>query len=145
MRWKRLYVLCSRLGHQARGPTLALRRSLLQRCHFRNVYHPVLRKFIDLLTRPKAIAKEVLPHRNPPLDRQLVLSRHPDPVRERELRTIHHLQEHQRARHRSDMCKPTHTTGRIPTPACHRYHRFRSTIDRYRWFLYRVVYPHLLV
>lgn len=46
MRWKRLFVLCSRLGHQARGPTLALRRSLLQRCHFSNVYHPVLRKFI---------------------------------------------------------------------------------------------------
>lgn len=145
MRWKRLYVLCSRLGHQARGPTLAHRRSLLQRCHFSNVYHPVLRKFIDLLTRPKATAKVALPRRNPPLDRQLVLSRHPGPVRERELRTIHHLQEHQRARRRSDMCKITHTIEKTLTPACHRYPRFRSTIDRYRLFRYLVVYPHLLV
>lgn len=46
MRWKRLYVLCSRLGHQARGPTLALLRSLPQRCHFNSVCHQVLRKFI---------------------------------------------------------------------------------------------------
>lgn len=145
MRWKRLYVQCSRLGHQARGPTLALRRSLLQRCHFNSVCHQVLRKFIDLLTRPKAIAKVARRRLKPPPDRQLVLSHHQGLVREREPRTIHHLQEHQRARHRSDMCKTTHTTGKIPIPVCHRYHRLLITIGRYRLFRYLVVYLHPLV
>lgn len=145
MRWKRLYVLCSRLGHQARGPTLALLRSLPQRCHFNSVCHQVLRKFIDLLTRPKAIAEGVHRRLSPPPGRQLVHSRLPGPVRERGPRIIHHSQEHPHARHRLGMGKTTRTTGKTSTPVCHRYHRFLSTIDRYRWFRSLVAYPHPLV
>lgn len=142
MRWKRLYVLCSRLGHQARGPTLALLRSLPQRCHFNSVCHQVLRKFIDLLTRPKVTAEGAHHHLSPPPGRQLVHSRHHGPVREREPRIIHHSQEHPHARHRIDMGRTTRTIGKTFTPVCH---RFLSTIDRYRWFRYLVVYPHPLV
>lgn len=145
MRWKRLYVLCSRLGHQARGPTLALLRSLPQRCHFNSVCHQVLRKFIDLLTRPKVTAEGAHRRLSPPPGRQLVHSRHPGPVREREPRIIHHSQEHPHARHRLGMGRTTRTIGTTPTPACHRYHRFPSTIDRCRWFRSLVAYPPLLV
>lgn len=145
MRWKRLYVLCSRLGHQARGPTLALLRSLPQRCHFNSVCHQVLRKFIDLLTRPKVTAEGAHRRLSPPPGRQLVHSRHHGPVREREPRIIHHSQEHPHARHRLGMGRTTRTTGKTPTPVCHRYHRFLSTIDRCRWFRSLVVYPPPLV